>query len=142
MRRSSTHIKLNGASAWTSKSESCFPRCCHVCVSGICEKRPRELRYPSPGASIVIRRTLLALLVRLLLAGTFGAVSVAYEEACVFTVLKTSEEGRRSSRLVWDLREANHRWKPPPWVFVGSAFSLADIDLSGDIRGSVILTSA
>ena len=60
-----------------------------------------------------------------------------FEKLCVFIVLKkyVDPDCKRvaSTRLVWDLRKSNLRWKTPPWVPLGSPLSMSYVDLSDDI---------
>ena len=87
------------------------------------------------------KKTLLPLLLRLWQSGMLSTCPTMKEEVSVFTVLKKFENGTRSSRLVWDLRRANLRWKAPPWVPLGSPISMACLDLAEDLLQGRVLSS-
>ena len=65
--------------------------------------------YQSPELSC--RKNTLSLLLRMWECGMLVACASCLEEVSVFTVLKKFEDGARPSRLVWDLRRANLRWR-------------------------------
>ena len=87
------------------------------------------------------KNTILPLLLRLWQSGMLSTCQMMKEEVSVFTVLKKFENGTRSSRLVWDLRRANLRWKAPPWVPLGSPISMACFDLAEDLLQRRVLSS-
>ena len=66
------------------------------------------------------RRVRLALCITMWLAAMLGTCSECFEKLCVFTVLKkyVDLDGKIAAptRLVWDLRRSNLRWKTPQWV--------------------------
>jgi hypothetical protein len=81
------------------------------------------------------KATVLRLAARLWLSGCLGFVETKVEEISLFGVIKKhiKEESSwvRSIRPVWDLRKPNRRWKPPPFVPLGSPASFCNVDLSG-----------
>ena len=74
-----------------------------------------------------------------------GTSSERFEKLCVFTVLKKCGQldGKKVAitRLVWDLRRSNLRWKTPR-VPLGSPRSMSYVDLLEDItKGRVPMSS-
>ena len=86
--------------------------------------------YQSP--ELQSKKFRLELLLRMWLCGMLSTCSKCCEEVRVFTVLKKDENGIRSSRLMWDLRQANLRWRTPPCVPLGSPISIGCLDLAED----------
>ena len=95
--------------------------------------------YQSP--ELQSKKVRLELLLRMWLSGMLSTCSTCCEEVKVFTVLKKYENGIRSSRLVWDLRRANLRWRTPPWVPLGSPISIGCLDLAEDLLEGRTLSS-
>ena len=100
---------------------------------------------PFSAPELQSRRVRLALCARMWMSGMLGTCTQCLEKLCVFTVLKkfTWIEGKKvaSTRLVWDLRRSNLRWRTPPWVPLGSPISLSFVDLSDDITKGKVCTS-
>ncbi|CAK0795637.1 unnamed protein product, partial [Prorocentrum cordatum] len=88
------------------------------------------------------KSNLLLLAARLWEAGMLATCEQTMETVSVVTVLKKQEAGRRASRLVWDLRRCNLRWRAPPWVPLGIPISIANIELTDDMIGCQIFTVA
>ena len=82
-------------------------------------------------------KTRLQLALRMWVAGMLVFVKEAVEFVSVFSVVKKVEEemGKKqiTSRLVWDLRRVNQRFRKPPWVPMGSPALLGHLELSDDV---------
>eukprot|EP00959_Pyramimonas_sp_CCMP1952_P170661 3566482-Pyramimonas_sp.AAC.1 len=88
--------------------------------------------YSDPGRRA--RSNRLALTLRMWEAGMLSFVDEVKEHAGVFTVVKSLEEGSmtdvKASRLAWDCRRLNLRFRRLPWTGLGSPSALSSLDLS------------
>jgi hypothetical protein len=68
---------------------------------------------------------------RLWQAGALGYTDRCVDTLSLFGVIKKyTEKGERVLRPVWDQRRPNMRWKPPPFVPLGSPASFVNLDLA------------
>eukprot|EP00959_Pyramimonas_sp_CCMP1952_P249456 5214456-Pyramimonas_sp.AAC.1 len=70
-------------------------------------------------------------------AGMLACTEEVKEKVGIFTVVKSMVEGSpgkvEKSRLVWDCRRLNLRFRKPPWTGLGSPSALASLDLSQEV---------
>ena len=88
------------------------------------------------------KKTALRLVLRLALAGMLRWTRAA-EHVSVFGVVKGVDEasGKVATRLVWDLRRVNQRFRVPPATPMASPAALAAVDLSESVAGGLELTT-
>ena len=102
---------------------------------------------PYTDPNLRVKKNMIKLVARMAASGMMSTSDVCKGEVALFTVVKTwvtSETGppKRSSRLVFDERLENLKWREPPWCSLGAGTALGFIDASKEIAEGCKVMSA